>query len=102
MGQALEVAPDCRIINTRGKLTFKNGPYTYELSRQGKSVVYSVSDGVKSIAKPILYCFGQGHVGQTYLFRHNGVLYETRVSYFEKIRKLDFRSEERRVGRDCR
>src|SRR5688500_19077474 len=24
MGQALEVAPDCRIINTRGKLTFKN------------------------------------------------------------------------------
>jgi hypothetical protein len=90
MGQALEVAPDCRIITARGKLTFKNGPYTYELARQGKSVVYTVSDGAKSLSKPILYCFGQGHVGQTYLFRHNDVLYETRVSYFEKLHKLDF------------
>jgi len=90
MGQALEVAPDCRVITERGRLTFKNGPYTYELARQGKSVVYTVSDGSSSISKPILYCFGQGHVGQTYLFRHNDVLYETRVSYFEKLRKLDF------------
>lgn len=90
MGQAMEVAPDCRIITARGKLTFKNGPYTYELARRGKSVVYTVSDGEKSITEPILYCFGQGHIGQTYLFRHNDLLYETRVSYFEKIRKLDF------------
>jgi len=45
MGQALEVAPDCRVITERGRLTFKNGPYTYELARQGKSVVYTVSDG---------------------------------------------------------
>lgn len=90
MAQALEVAPDCRIVTGRGPLTFKNGPYTYELARKGKSVVYTVSDGNNNIARPILYCFGQGHVGQTYLFRHNDVLYETRVSYFEKIRKLDF------------
>ncbi|HEU4767448.1 MAG TPA: multiheme c-type cytochrome [Pyrinomonadaceae bacterium] len=90
MGQALEVAPECRIINARRSLSFKNGPYTYELARQGASVVYTVSDGVKSISKPILYCFGQGHIGQTYLFRHNDVLYETRVSYFEKLGKLDF------------
>jgi len=90
MGQALEVAPDCRIITARGRLTFRNGPYTYELSHQGKSVVYSVSNGDKSTSKEILYCFGQGHVGQTYLFRHNDTLYETRVSYFEKLKKLDF------------
>ena len=90
MGQALEVAPDCRIINARGRLTFKNGRYTYELAREGKSVVYTVGNGDKSVKKEILYCFGQGHVGQTYLFRHNGILYETRVSYFEKIGKLDF------------
>jgi Cytochrome c554 and c-prime len=90
MGQAMEVAPDCRIITARGNLTFKNGPYTYELARRGKSVLYTVSDGEKNISTPILYCFGQGHIGQTYLFRHNDLLYETRVSYFEKLRKLDF------------
>ncbi|HEX6047307.1 MAG TPA: multiheme c-type cytochrome [Pyrinomonadaceae bacterium] len=90
MAEALEVAPDCSIVNARGRLTFKNGPYSYEISRQGKSVVYKVSDGAKNVSTPILYCFGQGHVGQTYLFRYNAVLYETRVSYFQKISKLDF------------
>ena len=82
MGQALEVAPDCRIVNAKGKLTFRNGSYTYNIAREGNSIVYSISDGANSITKPILYCFGQGHVGQTFLFRHNNMLYETRVSYF--------------------
>lgn len=90
MAQALEVAPNCKILTARSRLTFKNGNYTYEIARQNNNIVYTVSDGVNSIAEPILYCFGQGHVGQTYLFRHNDVLYETRVSYFEKIRNLDF------------
>lgn len=90
MAHALEVAPDCKIVTARGKLTFRNGPYTYEIARQGQSVNYTVSDGTKSITKPILYCFGQGHVGQTYLFRHNEMLYETRVSFFQKLRGLDF------------
>ena len=84
------VAPDCRIITERGPLKFRNGAYTYEISRQGSSVTYTVSDGKNSIAEPILYCFGQGHVGQTYLFRHNDLLYETRVSYFQKLHGLDF------------
>src|SRR4051794_12327221 len=67
MAQALEVAPDCRIITARGKLTFRNGPYTYNLAREGGQIVYSISDGKNTIIKPILYCFGQGHVGQTFV-----------------------------------
>ena len=89
MAQALEVAPDCKILTARGRLTFKNGNYTYEITRRGQNVTYTVSDGANSISKPILYCFGQGHIGQTYVFRHNDVLYETRVSYFQKVRELD-------------
>ena len=90
MAQALEVAPDCKIVSARGRLTFKNGDYSYEISRRGKNLNYTVSDGKNTIATPILYCFGQGHIGQTYLFRRNDVLYETRVSYFEKLRALNF------------
>src|ERR1043165_8040842 len=58
MANALEVAPDCKIVNARSRLTFKNGNYTYDLSRQGNNVVYTISDGTNSISKPILYCFG--------------------------------------------
>jgi hypothetical protein len=90
MAQALEVAPDCRIIRSRSRLTFRNGSYSYEISQKGNEIIYTVDDGQKSISKPILYCFGQGHIGQTYLFRHNETLYETRVSYFQKLRGLDF------------
>jgi hypothetical protein len=90
MAHALEVAPDCKIVSARGKLSFKNGPYTYELARQASSVVYTVSDGTNRITTPILYCFGEGHVGQTYLFRYNNLLYETRVSFFQKLRGLGF------------
>ena len=90
MANALEVAPDCKILSARHRLTFKNGNYSYELARQGKDVVYTVSDGAKSISTPILYCFGQGHVGQTYIFRYKDVLYETRVSFFQKLNQLDF------------
>ena len=96
MAQALEVAPDCRIVAARGRLTFRTGPYTYAISRQGKDILYTISDGANTISKPILYCFGQGHVGQTYLFRHNDVLYETRVSYFQKLGQLDFTIGHRR------
>ena len=90
MAQALEVAPDCRIVGARGRLTFKNGNYTYEIAKQGKNITYTVSDGVNSISRPILYCFGQGHIGQTFLFRYNDNLYETRVSYFQKLNNLSF------------
>jgi hypothetical protein len=96
MAQAMEMAPACRIVQARGPLKFRNGSYTYEITRLGKEVLYTVSDGVKSISKPILYCFGQGHVGQTFIFRNNEVLYETRVSYFEKIQNLDFTIGHRR------
>lgn len=96
MAQALEVPPDCGIVSARRRLTFRNGPYTYAISRQGKGILYTVNDGTKTITEPILYCFGQGHIGQTYLFRHNDVLYETRVSYFQRIRDLDFTIGHRR------
>ena len=90
MAQALEVAPDCSIVTRTKHLTFRNGSFTYEVSREASTVTYTVTDGVNRVKEPILYCFGRGHVGQTYVFRHNGLLYETRVSYFENISGLDF------------
>ena len=90
MAHALEVAPDCRIFNEKAELTFRNGPYTYTVARDGRQITYRISDGKNSIVAPILYCFGQGEVGQTFLFQRDNVLYETRVSYFEKLHGLDF------------
>ncbi len=96
MAHALALAADCRILSARPMLVFHNGPFTYRITRQGNRSVYAVTDGVNTISEPILYCFGQGKVGQTYSFQHNGLFYETRISYFQAIATLDFTIGQRR------
>src|SRR6266498_117461 len=96
MGHALSLVGDCEIFSARPLLTFRNGLYTYRITRHGNRSIYTVTDGVNTISEPILYCFGQGKVGQTYSFRHNGLFYETRISYYRGIDALDFTIGQRR------
>ncbi|MDT7806746.1 MAG: hypothetical protein QOJ70_559 [Acidobacteriota bacterium] len=90
MAHALESAANCAILNSHRPLTFTNGPYLYRLTQEGGRAAYTVTDGKRTISEPVLYCFGQGEVGQTYIFRHGGELYESRVSYFRATQGLDF------------
>lgn len=89
MAHALEKISDCDLLIKRQRLTFKEGPYVYQIARQGNRSIYTVSDGSNSISEPILYCFGQGEAGQTYVFEHNGSLYEGRASFFTKLQNLN-------------
>jgi hypothetical protein len=75
MAHALEPVADCQVLSTHERMTFRNGPYAYLITRQGNDNTYTVTDGVKTISEPLLYCFGQGKVGQTYVFKHNGSFY---------------------------
>ncbi|HTG16363.1 MAG TPA: multiheme c-type cytochrome [Blastocatellia bacterium] len=90
MAHALEPIADCQVLTAHPRLTFRNGPYTYQITRQGNRSIYSVTDGEKTISEPILYCLGSGKVGQTYILRHNDLFYESRVSYYQPIQNLDF------------
>ena len=90
MAHALEPASDCGVLAQSRRLTFTNGPYVYSVAGAAGRPVYTVTDGKRSITEPVLYCFGRGEVGQTYVFQHDGRLYETRVSYYRGIQGLDF------------
>lgn len=90
MAKALTPAADCQILSSYPRLTFRNGSYSYQIVRQGNRSIYTVADGVNAISEPLLYCFGVGKVGQTYVFRHNGLFYETRVSFYQATQNLDF------------
>jgi len=89
MAHAMENPADSRILASHQELAFRNGPYSYLITRQGNRSIYTVADGAKSISEPILYCFGQGLAGQTYVFKHGDVFYESRVSYFKDLQNLD-------------
>src|SRR5438309_10048221 len=90
MSRALEPVERCEILKAQPRLNFRNGPYSYQIVRDGKRSIYTISDGLNSISEPVLYCFGQGKAGQTYVFQHKGVFYESRVSYYQEAQGLDF------------
>ena len=90
MGRALESAAECDILRRHPELTFQNEPYSYRLVRQGDKTLYSVTDGKETISAPISWAFGLGAAGQTYVFQRNGTWFESRVSYFRSIDRLDF------------
>jgi hypothetical protein len=90
MSRALTPVDSCEILKTHPRLHFRNGAYDYQIVREGNRSIYTITDGSSSISEPILYCFGQGKAGQTYVFQHRGLFYESRVSYYQEIQGLDF------------
>ncbi|HEV7893260.1 MAG TPA: multiheme c-type cytochrome [Pyrinomonadaceae bacterium] len=90
MGRALEPAATSQLLRANPRLNFKAGPYTYQIVRRGDESLYTVTDGKQTFSEPILYSFGQGKAGQTYVFRHEGAFYESRVSFYREINGLDW------------
>jgi hypothetical protein len=85
MSQALLRADATEILAKGTPLTFQDGRIRYAIS----GATYQVTDGEKTITVPILWSFGAGVAGQTYVYEYEGSLYESRVSYYTRIKGLD-------------
>jgi hypothetical protein len=85
MTRALVPAAESAILKSNPKLTAKLGEYSYEIAAS----TLVVRDGKETLRVPLEWAFGDGKVGQTYLYRVNGAWYESRVSYFATIAGLD-------------
>jgi Cytochrome c554 and c-prime len=90
MGRAMDTALDSEILRKHPRLSLHAGNYTYEIIRQGDQSIYSVTDKNGTLSMPIVYAFGQGKAGQTYVLQDKGVFYESRVSFYNEIQGLDF------------
>jgi hypothetical protein len=86
---ALPVA-DSDILAARERLAFQVGKITYQIAAVGAKSVYTVTDGTQSLSAPLAWSFGDGHVGQSYLFEKDGNFFESRTSYFDGLQALDF------------
>lgn len=89
MARALEPVTECEELRDYPKLRFRVGKYAYTIERKGGESLYTVTDGRETISEPIAWAFGKGVMGQTYVIRHKGQLYETRVSFYSLIKGLD-------------
>ncbi|MBS1788720.1 MAG: hypothetical protein JST85_13415 [Acidobacteria bacterium] len=89
MAKAMEKAADCQLLIQNPKLKFQLDKFTFRIERQGDKSIYYIGDGKSELSMPILYGFGQGKAGQTYVYEYNGSFYESRVSFYTDIRALD-------------
>lgn len=89
MAQALVSVAGSDILRQHPDLSFREDQYQSRLVRDGERTLLSVTNGAETLTVPLLWAFGQGQAGQTYVFERNGALYESRVSFFNAIQKLD-------------
>ncbi len=90
MAISMEPVAESTVLSANPKLKFQNGPYAYEIKRDGQQSLYSVTDGKDTISVPIVYAFGQGRMGQTYVLQRDGNFYESLVSFYNEPKALDF------------
>lgn len=89
MAHALYTVADCEILRKNPDLQFQEGPYHSRIVRKGDTSILTVSNGTESFTIPLLWAFGRGRAGQTYVFEDGGSYYESRVSFYNAAAALD-------------
>ena len=90
MSHALETPEECTTFASLPLLTFRDKKYTYRIERRGGQVLYTVSDGRQSLTLSIRWVMGASFgIGQTYILEKDGQLYQSRVSYYRELKRLD-------------
>ena len=89
MGNASSDAAHSEVLRAHEHLTFRQGPYRYEIASRGGESIYSVTDGAKSVSVPLGWALGFDQVGQTYVYQLDGKFYEGRLSYYRDLQGMD-------------
>ena len=89
MARAASLPADSNSLREHERLVHQAGPYTFTVSKDGASRIYTVSDGLRTISAPLGWAFGVGNKGVTYVFWRNGAFYESQMSFFVSLQSLD-------------
>jgi len=68
---------------------FKDGVFSIAIRKGSGQNVYSATDGERRIEAPVLWEFGNGQMGRTFLYRLGSDYYESTVSLYSAIHGLD-------------
>ncbi len=89
MAHAAARATDAGILTNHPLLHLSRGPYSYVIHRESQRIAYSVTHGARTLSAPIVWAFGFGSMGQTYIYEYRGALYESQVSFYSTLNGLD-------------
>jgi hypothetical protein len=84
-------APSSTVLLTHSQLQFSTGPFHYAIRMDGSVPRYEMSSPAKNLSDTLVWAFGTGRVGQSYLFSPKGAGFrESRVTYFSSLQNLGF------------
>jgi hypothetical protein len=96
MAHAAVRAAAAEILRQHDHLSFRLGPYRDEIVTKGEKSVLTVtasdgagSDRAASLSTDLLWAFGVGHMGQTYVYEKNGSYYESHLTFFSSSQALN-------------
>ena len=90
MARTLMHASDTDVLHSHSDLAFRNGKYLYQFKPRGNDTQFTVTNGERTLAADLVWAFGSGNLGQSYLFMQNGAYRESRVTYFNSLQNLHF------------
>lgn len=91
MALSARPADQSGILHAHPDLSFNIRKYHYQITTSATGSTYQVTDSVRTLSARLLWAFGTGRVGQSYLFKKDdGKFYEARVTYFDTLQNLHF------------
>jgi Cytochrome c554 and c-prime len=90
MPRTLTRAGDAEPLRLHPFLSFHSGHYNYEIKTSESGSIYTVTDGEHSLSANLDWAFGDGQVGQSYLFERGGRWFEARTSFFGSLNNVHF------------
>jgi hypothetical protein len=95
MAHAATLSTDSDILHQHTPLIFQLGPYREEIvTNSDKSVLTVTTPGNSAtLSADLLWAFGVGHMGQTYIYKRNGGFYESQLSFYSSSQTLNITPE---------
>jgi hypothetical protein len=91
MGRAAMSPSLSEVLHAAPLMQFAPGKYRYKIEASAGQTLYSTSLGKDTLSFPLLWAFGTGRVGQSYLFKkHGDDFFEARVTWFESLKNIGF------------
>jgi Cytochrome c554 and c-prime len=89
MAHAATFAARSHALQAHRSLSFQLGSFAERLVTAQGSSVLTISDANSSISRTLGWAFGEGFMGQTYIYEHGGSFYEAHLSFFTAPQALD-------------
>ena len=77
------------ILRQHDRLSSQIGSYRYEIASDSDKTIQEVSSPNSRSSESLLWAFGVGRMGQTYIYEKSGVFYEAHLSFYSNLQGLD-------------